>query len=573
VSRSADGVWHVRARSRDGGFSLVEVIVALGVLMIVVVALLPQLVVGIRATGTARLVTQAKGVAQGELERIRNLPYYISPDAGDYRDVLDFYYRNLSVPGVSPACTIAGRYAVPQAGWAGYVSETGTRCAYEPATGAFYRTVRPVPAGSGIGSFTLVVNTRFISGDTPPQPVTPRTGYDTQSTLRSEPSSQQVGVTVTALYADRTTLRPVSTSTQIADKPTGTTRVRGEVSVTTLDVGSATTGNGPVSLSAGLLNLTSSLSYASTVKASLSGTSAGLSTGEQASGALSIVAAPPTSVATVKTAGTGSLLTTGCDLACWGSTMLDVPALSADQGLPNAGTAAAPLQALLTDRTNNGVSFGNGVATTYRPELDLAPPMLQLDPSGTATASGVLPGCVSGGTGTSSYVAASGYLRTDLSTAEACGVARASSISLFPTAFAPRGVVLIELRRASARCLVQKASPTVGATYDYEAVVRYWNGTAYSPPFTATPATTTDPLDAVNLATTSVGGSKKLGDYIASWSMLTGTEVVKAQLAGVANVKLPGVVTITSQPVRDGDPTSVVSVTVGALSCSAEDLR
>ena len=186
----------------------------------------------------------------------------------------------------------------------------------------------------------------------------------------------------------------------------------------------------------------------------------------------------------------------------------------------------------------------------------------------------------------SSYVAATGYVRTtavgDLSapgTVEGCAVARASSISLFPTSFAPRGVVLIELRRASARCLVQGSAHTASATYDYEAVVQYWDGVQYRTGGIVTPATMTDPLDAVDLATTSVGGSRVLGDYIASWSLLTGPEVISAETAGVASVKLPGVVTIASQPVRIGvtpsdvDLTSVMSVAVGALSCSAHDAR
>lgn len=566
---------------------MVEVIVALGVLTVVMVALLPQLVVGIRSTGTARLLTQAKGVAQGELERMLNLPYHISPAAGDYRDVLDYYYRDLSTPGVTASCMSAGGYAVPQTGWAGYVSETAARCAYEPATGAFYRTVSHVAATPGMGSFTVVVDTRFLSGGTPPQPVSPPAGYNTQTTGRASPASSQIGVTVTVLYGDRNTLRPVSTYTQIADQPTTTTRVKGEVGVTTLDVGSVTTGNGPVSLSSGLLNLAGSLTYASTVSASLNGTSAGLATGEQASGATTIVAAPPTTAATVKTAGPGSLLTTGCDLdlGCWGSTRLEVSALSAEDGLPSAGSPSAPMQALLTDATNSGIYFGNSTAAAYRTDLGLTPPLLRLDPSATATASGVAPGCVAGSTGTLSYIAASGYLRTTAaadpvspSTVEACAVARTSSISMFPTSFAPRGVVLIELKRASARCLVQQAAQTFSATYDYEAVVKYWDGSVYVTAGTVTSASTTDPLDAVDL-TASVGGDKKLGDYISSWSMLTASEVNTTAAAGIAKVQLPGVVTIVSQPVRQdatlpgGDPTSVMSVTVGALSCTTEDRR
>ena len=68
-----------------------------------------------------------------------------------------------------------------------------------------------------------------------------------------------------------------------------------------------------------------------------------------------------------------------------------------------------------------------------------------------------------------------------------------------------------------------------------------------------------------------------------SWSSLTADKVDEAATSGQtgsARVKLPGVVTLATQPVRadatasDGlDATSVMSVAVGALSCSAEDAR
>src|SRR4051812_8932797 len=104
--------------------------VALGIIMTVMAALLPQLVVGIRAGGTSKLITQAKGIAQGQLERMSNLPYHVARDSGDYLDVLDYYYKNRTVPTVPAACTSGGAYVAPASGWAGYVrsSESVARC-------------------------------------------------------------------------------------------------------------------------------------------------------------------------------------------------------------------------------------------------------------------------------------------------------------------------------------------------------------------------------------------------------------------------------------------------------------
>jgi len=245
------------------------------------------------------------------------------------------------------------------------------------------------------------------------------------------------------------------------------------------------------------------------------------------------------------------------------------------------------MQALVTDTASNGVSFGNSSPAEYRPELKLTPPLLRLHPGAVAAPSGISTGCVPGGSGTSSYVAAGGYLRTtaitDLvapSVVESCAVARASSISLFPTEFAPNGVVVVELTRAMTRCTVSGAAHTPSVALDYSAVVKYWNGSAYQTLPTISPSTSTDPLDAVNLSTTSVGDGRKLGDYIASWSSLlnSDSEIPKTTTNGVAQVKLPGVITIASQPTRLGvapalDATSVVSVAIGALGCLAEDAR
>ena len=570
----------------DAGFTLLEVIVALGVMTAVMVALLPQLVVGIKSTGTARLVTQAKGMAQGELERMRNLPYHIAPAAGDFVDVLDYFYPTLSAPAATPICTASGSYAPPTTGWAGYVAPASTaRCAYEPSAGAFYRSVRIGASSAGMGSFTVVTDTQFLSGATPPTAVTPLNGYDSRAAGKDNPPSAQIGVTVTLLYSDRDTLRPVSTYTQIAQRLPTTTRVQAAANVTAVEVGSVTSDKVPLSLSAGLVNLTSSLSYASTVTANLAATSAGLATGEQGAGASTTAAAPPAVNAPPTNAAAGALSVGGCSYACWGSTQLGPVSVSAEDGLPTAGSPLAPLQALVTDPGNNGFSFGNSPATGYRPGLQLTPPLVRLDTNDLPVPSG-LSGCAPGTGGTSSYVTASGYLRTTApddpsapSTVESCAVARTTAISIFPTEFAPRGVVRIQLNRASVRCTVQGSAHSADAVPDYEATVQYWDGSGYVTAATILPSLATDPLESLPMSTP-VGGGKTLGSYIASWSSLTGDKVTKVQAGGLAEVALPGVVTVATQPVRpdatapDGlDPTSVVSVAVGALNCSAEDSR
>ena len=411
MSRSADNVAAASERPRDDGFTLIEVIVAIGITVVVLVALLPQLIVGIRSTDLAKQVTQAKGVAQGQLDRMRNLPYHVARDAGPYRDVLDYYFKDKTAPTGPVDCGSPGAVRRAPADMDRVRRRAGgTRCGYEPASGAMYRSV------SQVQGFTVVVSTQFLKGDTALNVVDPPTGYDTQVTGKDAPPTQQIGVSVTVLYSQRSTLKPVTTYTQITYQPSATSRLNVNADATAVQVGSSTVADGAVSLAAGLLSLQGELTYASNAGAVLAGTSAGLATGSQASGAARTLAAPPTATGATVTATAGDL-SSGCVLVCWGGTQLDVAALSADSGLPNIGTASSPMQALLTgrtltDTTSNGFSFNNGATSTYRPELALTAPLVRLESAASPVASGVAANCQAGSSGASSYVTASGFVRS-----------------------------------------------------------------------------------------------------------------------------------------------------------------
>lgn len=521
----------------DDGFALIEILVSLGIFLVVMTALLPQLIVGVKSTATARMVTQAKGVTQGQLERMRNLPFHVARDAGEYLDVLDFYYRDKVAPGTAPTCLSNGRYVAPATSWSGYVSSTA-RCDYEPQSGPMYRYVAPAANG-----FTVVVDTQFLSGATPPVVVTPPTGYNTQATGTDSPAAPQIGVTVTVLYSDRATLRPVTTYTQIADQPAATNRIKVSASATAVEVGSMTKADGAISLAGGLLDLAGSLTYASTAAANLVAVSAGVATGEQGSGASAALTAPPTPVLGPRVSAAGSLAG-ACALVCWGGSRLDLPSLSATSGLPNVGTAAAPMQSLITTNDNLGLSFDNSIPDDHRSELGLTSPLVRLDSAASTSASGATSTCAPGSAGAPSYVNATGFVTSTESSVEACALSRTSTISLFPTTFAPRGVVQVELTRSSAHCVVSGAGHTPTVSYDYRAVVRYHDGSAgddaYVVAAVVTPALDSDPLAGVDLSTVAVGGGHKLGDYVASWSSLLPADLESTSSNGVAAVRLPG---------------------------------
>ncbi|MDP3894872.1 prepilin-type N-terminal cleavage/methylation domain-containing protein [Nocardioides sp.] len=578
-----------RRAERDAGFTLIEVIVAIGILGLVVVTVLPQLVFGIRANDLARSNTQAKGLVQAELERMRNLPFHVAPDAGDYVDVLDRYFRDLVAPSTTPSCGTSSHWAVPLAGWTGYVASGGTRCPWEPASGAFYRHVRTAPAtitNPDLTGFVIVTDTRFLSNSTPATVITPPTGYTTQVTGRATPPASQIGVTVTVFATRRTAHTPVSSSTQIGREDLAESRMSSSVAVSAIELGTGTVDQLPVTLSAGLVHLSSSLTGSSQARGTLSSALTGLGTGQQAGGATASVSAPPAATVASDSQADGRLDASGCALVCWGATQQSGMAASATEALPNVGSPSAPLMTAVTDLTNGGLSLAGGDGATYRPALSLSLPLARVD-TGSGIKTGVSTACTTAETGGTARVAAAGWLRTTSPTdtvaptlVEACGVARTSRLSILPTSFAPSGVVRVSLDRASVRCAVSGGAHTASATYDYSAVVERWSASGYVTVATVVPGATTDVLAAIDLESVALGdGHGMLGDYIETWSAITVAGVAVQQASGVATLDLPGVVDVVTRPTRVDatglapDVTSAVSLSLGNLACSATDDR
>jgi len=284
-----------RGDGDQGGFTLVEVLVAVGLLVVVLVAVLPELVVGVRATAGAKNLTQAKGVLQGRLEKMRSMPYHVGPAAGNYVDLLDTYYQDKLGPGTTPVCLPpGGLVGVPLAGWSGFVSETATRCGYEPALGgAFYRKVYPNITAEGLGTFTLVVDSAFLSASVPPVPVTPPTGYTSQTAGDDTPASQLLGVWATVVYRQSAQMKPVSTYTQMSARSPVDSSLESAATVNTVRVSSHTPSS-LISLDAGVIAQSGSLFTGSTVHVNANSLSTGLSTGPSAEGAKATLSAPAT---------------------------------------------------------------------------------------------------------------------------------------------------------------------------------------------------------------------------------------------------------------------------------------
>lgn len=107
------------ARTAQGGFTLIEVIVALSVFLITMVGVIPLLVGSVRGASLSRSYTVGKNVALEAMERARGFPYYVdyptqkgySGNVAPFRkvDLLDLYYPSYVSSGTyRTTCTASG---------------------------------------------------------------------------------------------------------------------------------------------------------------------------------------------------------------------------------------------------------------------------------------------------------------------------------------------------------------------------------------------------------------------------------------------------------------------------------
>ena len=585
----------------DEGFSLVEVVVAIGIVVTLMVAVLPQLISGIRANDVARVGSQGKTLAASELERLRNLPFQVQPNAGQYVDLFDRYFQDLTAPGAAPACKDGDRWVPPAKESTGYVSGSA-RCSYEPASGPFYRVVRRVGgyAAKGIAAdpdlagFVVVVNTQFLDAQTPPQPKSPVTGYDTKTVGKDQPASGQVGLTVTVLADRPSTTRPVTTYTQVSRSYQTTTRVRATsdsvaMEASTMLPGPSETEGNAVAVSSGLVNLDASLVAGSRVEVSAAGVTSSAATGENGGATRTALTAPPDSAPTWSSNSGGQLTAAGCELVCWGGgdrTSTWTPTTT--DGLPGIGSPTTPLEvALKTPSTGEGYALrmGAGTGALFRPGLGLSNPLLRLRSADFGF--GIGAGCSVTDSGNGLRIAGGGWARTTATGAQACSTARTAEIAVLPRGTGDNPLVKVKLAGAAARCEVDGTALTATAAFDLR--LQYWNGSGYSPvgagTFTASGDTALpDP------STLMVGGTP-LSTWIESWSVArVSSGITKVAAGRTTRVSVPAVFNLVTVPLRhrvasdgtpvlDGsgnrvvDPLSTLSLTVGSVGCTAEDRR
>ncbi len=569
MSRSTD-----RAH-RDDGFTLIEVIVALGVIMVVVTALLPQMVAGIRSVTVADGSTALKAAVQQQVERMRSMSFHLPVESDPAAtDLLDTYFPSTSsVPGQTPSCGGVGSYQLPTAGWTGYV-DTGVRCPYEPATGGFFRTVAAAPAPAD--SIQLVVDVQFVDAGTfaapGSSPVTPASYQSNAS-----PPTPGVTVMVTGLRPAGDRVQALTLVTQIAEREPEATQVKSELEVTALHVESTDESHASLTLDAGVVSLAGALDSASTASASVAGVVGRLSTGDPGTsevvyGAVRNAAAPTaTSIVPLEGAAHAGA---DCSLFCFGrsSVVTTAGVVTSDQARPNAGSSADPLQAALVNDDAALLTFDN-VSTPSLRRVGTAPPVRLL--AGTTPGTASATSCLTSSTD-DRIVTAGAFLTTEqhgtpTPDAEACGRTRSATVAVMPTSWAPDGVVQVTLHQSMVSCRVEAGvgavdGPALEVDLEVYDGVDSGGNVKYRP---------VDAQTLPDVASVALPDHGDLSSFVQSWTYDLGTS---GAVGSHATVDMPGF-TIRTVPTRQladhsgPDPDSFVSLTLGAGSCSVLDAR
>jgi hypothetical protein len=237
-------------------------------------------------------------------------------------------------------------------------------------------------------------------------------------------------------------------------------------------------------------------------------------------------------------------------------------------GLPTVGTSANPVVGQVSPHGigTTPLWFSNAPLPSTHLMLSATQPLMWVDQT-----TGSVP--VAQGTG---FLTSTGGTTHS---ASAGATAKALTLKMFSTSFAPQGVVQVTLTSASISCTSNGAAGTVTPTYS--ASLSYWTPSGYVT-VALDQTQGTSPLAAVNLATTQAGTDTLgqpvyLGDYLSNWDSLTsaGATSGKSVDADGNHVEgaYEGVVQLTTKPMRTGDLTSTAGVRLGSLSCIAEDNR
>lgn len=573
-----------RPDRNDAGFSLVEIVVALGLLMVVLTASLPLLLSMLQSTVTTRLNTQAKNLSQERLEQLTSLRFQVDRQNGPFLDLLDLYYTNatstspVTVVGTGTG-TLTGRYRA-----------TGTSNGvaaplYEVSTG-------PLP---GATQFEQVVLAQYIGADGAVLPAARyQDRYDSQVVGRDASPSLMVRFTVVTSWRQAGKLKTFRTTTAITDGRPELPVIQTQAKAVAVSVGSTGADGATLQLQAGVSSLDGGQSSGSSVSGYVAGALATRSGQPDVTGRVGQFALPGQAVTS---SGSGAAQDGGsCAWYAFGPNGVSNLTADVSAGLPRAPLdvdAGSPPN-VVTGSVDQGSSnacgllsfdnlVGGGAARGSSDALGRhmgAAPYIRVPDTATSGA----------GVAGSGYVTATPLTATPRQAKAGARVAVSQPLVLFPNNpdAGGRGLVSATVTVASVDCISGTATTSGSGVGAYDLTLGWWGrGSAdatsrwHSATWryrsdAATPLTVTG--DVWEPATTDLGDGTLLSQLV-QLTVPSATEGVVTTGAARGLRGFPsGILTMTTAPTLVNEIAaqpghSAIRVQVGQLTCVADDLR
>lgn len=577
------------------GFTLIEVMAALVVFTILLLGVTPLVASSLKGAALNREYTVAKNITTEAMERVRGLPFY---DAAANRDVLDLYFPDLSTgynattKAFTTTCTpttatpsTSGALACPPK------NSDGTPRIPTGFTVSFVAEFVEVVPGSNPETYSVV---------------TPVAGW----TSNAEPPSRLVRLTVTTAWTQGSVAKSYPLTSFVGDRRLSEQKIRGEAAVDFVvqaltsyqqDISSPTSALQAIAGRSRsfieLKNFAIAEQETSAAKVTLTrqefGAAPGFIVSDQ-QGAQSVLAAPPDTSPAGRVDGLP--FTTTSDGLSPSQTIAGVTNTSVNETATPATGVSVPNQ-LPSSSGNFAFTSGNGPDHFWvnnQKESGGVGSLLQFEDNTKIFSVHRL--ADKRLTGRSSAVATA-VAPTSSRKVETTAHAEAKRMVLLPTSFASGGVVVIDDFIADVGC---KSTGTLGSATvsgTWQATLRYWrdttnNGLAfggYSLPIPLSGSlgsTATDPLAEISKSNNPLvydsvvsSGDIYLFDdpaagregYLDSWS--SRPEIFNSKTATKSSVNIDFAMQIVTAQTNPTNEQTKLALTIGKLSCSAEDLR
>lgn len=334
-------------RCGEEGFTLVEVMIALGLTALVLTASLPAFIGMLRSTVALKLDTRAKNLSQERIEQIRDLRFHVDRQNGPFLDLLDLYYTNATSAGPTTTLTSGGT-----AMNGSYVA-TAVASGGEPA-GPFYRVTTGQLAGAS--DYTQVIDAQFLAPDGTVIPASRfQSVYDSQTVGKDQAPSLLLGITVITKWTSAGNAKQLRTYTRVSEGRAAAPVIQTQARSVAVDVTSTGADGTTLELQEGVASADGSQSSGSTVAGYASGAIASKSGTTSVTGLLSQFNLPTQAVVSSGTASPSG--GSGCRWYGFGRTAVTDVTGDVSTGLPNAPTdvttAATPTNALSGGVTDN----------------------------------------------------------------------------------------------------------------------------------------------------------------------------------------------------------------------------